>query len=126
MTTLNPGQGFFVSNPSGTASPRMAGPVGNIGTNANALAVGYNIIGISEGKNLAASSAFESASPVSSYDEEQADQVVMMNANGSWRRLIRINGSWYDTATKSSTSLTLTPGQAYYYIRRSTETSVDF
>jgi len=129
-TPLPAGQGFMVSRPSGTESPTFSGPVGNDGSKSLNLAQGYNIIGISEGKGLAASSAFESAAPVGSYDENQADQVVIQNANGSWRRLIRRpNNTWYDTANPNSpanTSLILTPGQSYYYIRVGAGATLDF
>jgi hypothetical protein len=127
---LAAGQAFMVSRPSGSTSPTFTGPVGNDGTGEITLAQGYNIIGISEGKTLAAGSAFETASPVGSFDESLADQVVIMNSNGSWRRLIRRpNGTWYDTANPNSsanTSMTLTPGQGYYYIRRGANTDVRF
>lgn len=128
--TLDPGQAFFITNPGGTQTPAISGPVGNTGEQRLSLAVGFNLIGVSEGKNLAASGAFESAAPVGNYDDELADQVVVLNPNGSWRRLIRRpNGTWYDTANPNSngnTTLTLSPGQAYYYIRRNSTTDLDF
>jgi len=126
-TPLNPGQGFLVYRDSGSASPTFSGPVGNLGTKSNVLSVGYNIIGISEGKSLPASTAFENAAPVGNYDEEQADQVIVLNPDGSFRRLIRLgNNTWYDTETRGATTLTLMPGQAYYYIRRSSGTTLNF
>lgn len=94
-------------------------------TNHNTIEVGFNLIGISEGKTLAASTAFESVTPYGDpgTNESLSDQVVILNSNGSWRRLIRrSNGTWYDTANPNSagnTTLTLEPGKAYYYIRRS-------
>lgn len=128
--TLDPGQAFFVQNPGGTVTPAISGPVGNTGGHTLTLEMGFNLVGVSEGKNLAASTAFESAAPVGNFDEELADQVVVLNANGSWRRLIRRpNGTWYDTANPNSsgnTTLTLTPGQAYYYIRRNSSAELDF
>lgn len=128
--SLAPGQAFFIQNPGGAQTPAISGPVGNTGEQRIPLSVGFNLVGISEGRLLSASSAFESASPVGSFDDEQADQVVVLNADGSWRRLIRRPaGTWYDTAApngKGNTTLTLTPGQAYYYIRRSTATDLDF
>lgn len=128
--TLEPGQGFFLQNAGGETSPAITGPVGNDGGQDLSIAAGYNLIGISEGKNMPAASAFESAEPVGHFDEEQADQVMVLNANGTWRRLIRRpNGTWYDTAYPNSpanTTLSLTPGQTYYYIRRGGNTSVSF
>jgi autotransporter-associated beta strand protein len=126
-TPLNPGQGFLIVRDSGSASPTFSGPVGNLGTEQISLAVGYNLIGISEGKGLPAISAFENAVPVGIYDEEQADQVILLNSNGSFRRLWRLgNGTWYDTETEGATSLILQPGQAYYYIRRNSGTTLSF
>ena len=129
-TPLPEGQAFMVSRPSGSTSPTFTGPVGNDGSSELTLQQGYNIIGISEGKTLAASSVFESASPVGSFDETLADQIVILNSNGSWRRLIRRpSGIWYDTANPNAsgnTSMTLTPGQGYYYLRRSSSTDMNF
>lgn len=131
VTALNAGQGFQVQkNAAGDTQFRVVGPAGNVGTNSNTLVVGYNIIGLSEGKDLPASTAFESASPIGNFSQEQADQVIIQNTNGSYRRLIRRpDGTWYDTANPNSsanTSLILEPGSSYYYIRRSSNTSVTF
>ena len=128
VTTLNPGQGFFVEKASaGDVTVRMTGQVGNDGASQNTLKVGYNVIGLSEGKNLAASSAFESADPEENYNGELADQVILQNSDGSWRRLIRRPpGVWYDTTTRANTTLQLTPGQAYYYLRRAGDATVSF
>jgi autotransporter-associated beta strand protein len=136
LPVLSPGQGFMVHNFGGVASPTFSGPVGNVGTNSIQLAGGttanpaYNIIGISEGKGVAASTAFDGISVVGSFDENLADQVVIMNSNGSWRRLIRRpDGTWYDTGNpngQGETSLILMPGQAYYYIRRGGGATVNF
>jgi len=136
LPVLDPGQGFMVHNLGGAASPTFSGPVGNDGSESIELAGGsvenpsYNIIGISEGKGMAASTAFDGISTVGSFDENQADQIVIMNSNGTWRRLIRRpNGIWYDTGNPNSqgeTSLILMPGQAYYYIRRGGSATLSF
>jgi hypothetical protein len=125
LSTLSPGQGMFINRPSGTTAPVFSGPVGNTGVRTNTVVEGFNLIGLSEGKSLPASTAFESANPYADpgANESLSDQVVIQNANGSWRRLIRRpDGTWYDTNNPNSpanTSLTLEPGKAYYYIRRS-------
>ncbi len=136
LPVLNPGQGFMVFNVGGAASPTFSGPVGNAGTNRIQLAGGsianpaYNIIGVSEGKGLPASTAFDGISVVGSFDEEAADQVVLMDSDGSWRRLIRrADGTWYDTGrpnNRDETNLILLPGQAYYYIRRGSGAELNF
>ena len=124
-TALNPGQGVYIKRSSGTAQPSFAGPVGNTQISTNVIAEGWNIIGYSEGKNLSVSTMFQSpisGTPEGNYDETLADQIVIQNANGTWRRLIRLpNGTWYDYATGGSTTLTIKPGQAYYYYRQSGE-----
>jgi hypothetical protein len=130
--TLEPGQAFFLQTAGAETTLSIAGEVGNDNTKQNTLNVGYNLIGISEGKPLSASTAFESASPVGNAngDENLSDQVVVQRPDGSWRRLIRrSNGTWYDTENPnatSNTSLQLTPGQAYYYIRRSSNSTLTF
>jgi hypothetical protein len=130
--TLEPGQAFFLQTAGAETSVSIAGAVGNDHTKQNSLSVGYNLIGISEGKILSASTAFESASPVgnTNNNETLSDQVVVQRPDGSWRRLIRrSNGTWYDTEHPNSTgntSLLLTPGQAYYYIRRNSTTTLTF
>jgi len=130
--TLEPGQAFFLQTAGAETTLSIAGQVGNDNTKQNTLSVGYNLIGISEGKPLAASAAFENANPFGSAsgDENLSDQVVVQRPDGSWRRLIRLpNGIWYDTENPnatSNTSLQLTPGQAYYYIRRSSTTTLTF
>ena len=124
---MNQGQGFLVIRDSGSASPTFEGPVGNDGLSSITLSEGFNIIGVSEGKALPAVTAFESASPVGNYDEQQADQLILLRSDGSFRRLWRLgNGTWYDTETRGATSLILQPGQAYYYIRRDSETTLSF
>ncbi|MBW7908932.1 MAG: hypothetical protein H3C50_08470 [Kiritimatiellae bacterium] len=125
-TPLPRGQGMYILRNSGaTAFPIFAGPVGNAQTATNTVVEGWNILGYSEGKILPLSGMFEataqvSGTPVGDYDEDAADQIMMANPNGSWRRLIRLpNNTWYDLGTGGATSLQIRPGQAYYYYRQS-------
>jgi hypothetical protein len=98
-----------------------------VGTNAHTLAAGYNLIGLSEGRALSVNTAFSSFTPVANYDERFADQIILQNANGSWRRLVRLpTGVWHDMSTGAASSLTLLPGQSYYYIRRDSPAEVEF
>ncbi len=129
-TPLAPGQAFFIQYASG-AKPIFSGPVGNVNTQTLILAVGHNIIGVSEGKGLAPASAFGNSSmdpdPIGNYNEDLADQLLIQHAGGTWRRLIRQpNGTWYDTQSRATTSVTLMPGEAYYYIRRASSSTVSF
>jgi hypothetical protein len=136
LPVLEPGQGFMVENSGEATAPTFSGPVGNSGTNRVTLAGGsvtnpaFNIIGLSEGMAIPASTAFTNVTVVGDFDENKADQVVMMQPDGSWRRLIRRpDGTWYDTGRPNDageTDLELNPGSAYYYIRRGGEANVDF
>ena len=127
-TPLNAGQAFYLQGASGT-TPVFSGPVGNMGTQSVALAVGFNLLGVSEGKGIAASTGFESALPIGNNNENLADMIVIQHANGTWRRLVRQttpSNRWYDMTTRGATSVILMPGEAYYYIRRTSSTSVRF
>ena len=127
-TPLNPGQAFYLQGASG-AIPVFSGPVGNVGTQSVSLGVGFNLLGVSEGKGIAASTGFESASPIGNNNENLADMIVIQHANGTWRRLVRQttpSARWYDMTTRGATSIILMPGEAYYYIRRTSNTSVSF
>ncbi len=125
-TPLGDGQAYFIEGASGT-TPVFKGPVGNDGSSSQALEIGFNLISVSEGKGLSVTTAFSSANPVGNSDEALADQVILQNSNGSWRRLVRLpTGVWYDMSTPGTASLTLMPGQAYYYIRRNSDTTVTF
>ena len=129
-TPLPDGVAFFVEGASGS-TPVFVGPVGNVGTNDVSLSVGYNLVGLSEGKGLAVGTAFSdtsmSADPVGNGNEALADQIILQNSNGSWRRLVRVStGVWIDMSTGQAASVTLMPGQAYYYLRRDSSSTVSF
>jgi hypothetical protein len=123
---LPAGAGFFVERKSGSATPvTFTGPVGNDGTRTNRLVTGWNMIGLSEGKTLPIKDTFQNANPVGSATEEQADLVVLQNPDGSWRRLIYIqgwgapyDGNWFDLQTFDIVTNKLEPGAAYYYYRQ--------
>ncbi len=132
---LGDGQAFYLQNSGASSSLRFSGRVGNTGEKSASIAQGYNLIGIAEGKQVSASSAFESASPTGSlsevnFDETGSDIVYIQRDNGSWRRLIRrADGTWYDTDNPNSsgnTGLQLQPGQAYYYLRRGGVTTLNY
>lgn len=129
-TPLEAGQAFYLQGAQGS-SPIFAGPVGNVGTQSMGLAVGYNLLGVSEGRGLPASTAFGDAAmtpnPVGNDDYDQGDQLWIQHSNGNWRWLVRLsNGTWYDMTSRSTTAVTLMPGEAYYYIRRTSTATVDF
>ncbi|MDY0148603.1 MAG: DUF11 domain-containing protein, partial [Kiritimatiellia bacterium] len=133
---LPAGQGFWVMRKALTgACITFTGPVGNAGTHRKMLQTGFNLIGLSQGKDLPIMATFQTANPVGGAAEETADQLVFQNPNGSWRRLIYIqgwgapfDGNWFDLGTFQIVTPheVLEPGQAYYYLRRGGVTSVAY
>ncbi len=83
---------------------------------------GMSIIGFPGGRAMAMATAFEApitGRPVASYDETKADTMAFLNADGSWRRLLRLTDqAWYDARTLTNTTLVLQPGQAIFYQRQ--------
>jgi ELWxxDGT repeat protein len=133
---LEPGEGFLLERrTAGTVSPALVGTVGNTGLDSVPLNTGFNLVTVSEGKPIPVTTAFETANPDASYDASLADEVFIQitNPDGStsWKRLIRIPKTgggemWLDTQTGLEASLTLQPGQAYYYKRKGDPTSLGF
>ncbi len=133
---LPAGSGFWVARK--TASNlriTFRGPVGNDGTRTNRIATGWNILGLSEGVDLPLKETFAGAEPLGGACEEAADQLVLQKPDGSWRRLMYVDGwgapydgNWFDlqSFTIVSTNEVLEPGQAYYYLRRGGGTEVEF
>jgi len=106
--------------------PEFRGPVGNRSVSTNTIpAGGYTIIGLSEGKYLNISSAFSDivsgSGPAGSFDENQADSIIILESNGSYVPLQRLpNGTWLDLTTFTTSTRTFTPGRAYWYVRTPT------
>lgn len=123
---LPEGRGLFVERRAVTvARATFTGPVGNDGTKTNTLAAGWNLIGLSEGLTLPVKETFAGANPRGGAGEEAADQLVLQNANGSWRRLIFVqgwgapyDGNWFDLSSFQIVTNKLEPGAAYYYYRQ--------
>lgn len=120
------GQGLMVRRAApSTARLTFSGAVGNDGTRTNRIQEGWNIIGLSEGKNLRIKDALATASPLGGSTEEASDQLVMQNADGSWRRLMYVqgwgapyDGNWFDLSSFQITTNVLEPGAACYYYRQ--------
>jgi len=133
---LAAGQGFWVVRKAGTtARITFTGRVGNDGTQATTLQPGFNLIGLSEGKDLPLKATFAPAQPLGAAVEEGADQIVIQKPNGAWRRLMYIqgwgapyDGNWFDLGTYQivPTTEVLEPGAAYYYLRKGAATTVQF
>ena len=133
---LPAGRGVWVARKEGApAQITFAGPVGNDGTQTTTLQPGFNLIGLSEGKDLPLVQALQNANPAGGPSEETADQIVIQKADGSMRRLMYVqgwgapfDGNWFDLGTFQIVPDTevLQPGDAYYYLRRGEETAVRF
>lgn len=123
---LSAGQGLLVkrSVPS-TAQITATGPVGNDATQTNRVVPGWNIVGLSQGVSLPIKSAMASANPVGAGDELDADMLIMMNSDGSWRRMMYVqgwgspyDGTWFDLQTFQTVTNKFEPGAAAYYYRQ--------
>lgn len=133
---LPAGQGLWVARKSGTSARlSFTGPVGNDGTQSVALQPGFNLIGVSEGKDLPLKETFATANPQGGSVEETADQLVFQNPDGSWRRMMFVtnwgapyDGNWFDLNTFQivPTNEVLEPGEAYFYLRQGEATDVQF
>jgi uncharacterized repeat protein (TIGR01451 family) len=129
-TPLQAGQAFFIEGAAGK-SPTFSGPVGNLNNQSLDLETGYNLVGLSEGRALALNTAFSASSmnpdPDGNNNEDLADQLVIQHSNGTWRRVVRLgNGTWYDMNTRTVTAVVLQPGEACYYLRRNSSSTVSF
>jgi hypothetical protein len=127
---LNPGQGvMLIRNGVGSVRPTFVGPVGNYGTSTNHLVEGFNLIGLSEGRyvTLIGGIGWTNGAPVGSFDETQADQIVIVEPDYQWRRYIYApDGFWYDAQTYNRAyNVYLPPAGAYYYERRSGAGTLD-
>jgi N-acetylneuraminic acid mutarotase len=133
---LSAGQGYVVARKQPTSAwMTFVGPVGNDGTRTNRLNSGWNLIGLSEGKRLPIRETFASAGPVGGISEDDADLLVLQNPDGSWRRLMHVqgwgapyDGNWFDLNSFEmlGPGEVLEPGRAYYYLRRGGPTDVRF
>jgi len=133
---LPAGMGMWVARKTGTdARITFTGPVGNAGTNAVALQPGFNLIGLSEGKDLPLEQTLAGAGPQAGATEETADQLVIQRADGTWRFLMYVtnwgvpyDGRWFDLGSYdvAPSNAMLEPGAAYYYLRRGATTELEF
>ncbi|HPC19363.1 MAG TPA: hypothetical protein PL039_04085 [Kiritimatiellia bacterium] len=128
------GHGFWVRRAAGSpARITFAGAVGNDGRSTTPIFQGWNILGLSEGKEIPLSSTFATANPFGAATEQQADQIVIPMPDGSWRRLIYLqgwgepyDGNWFDLNQFQilSDDEVLEPGAAIYYLRQGEETEI--
>jgi len=133
---LPAGTGFFVERQGEEyAELIFQGPVGNDGTQTHQITPGWNLIGLSEGKDLPLKGTLAPANPLGGAWEEVADQIVIQNPDGSWRWLMFVtnwgpayDGNWFDFSTDQMVPANeaIEPGTAFYYLRRGEETEVEF
>ncbi|MBU0677677.1 MAG: hypothetical protein KJ626_06140 [Verrucomicrobia bacterium] len=126
---LPEGRGFFVArhsmNPTELTFP---GEVGNDGTTTSTIVPGWNLLSFSEGRFLPVQQTFIGAGaggPVGGAAEENADQIVIQRADGSWRRMFFVegwgapyDGNWFDLDSYQITDYEFEPGTAVYYYRQ--------
>jgi len=122
--TLAEGQGYYIYRSGAPVTNRFAGPVGNTGGASLPISTGWNIVGVSQGKNLAFNQMVSNftGTPTAGWSDNAADLIIIDEGNGNWRRIMRYAGgspTWLDLKTFSSPSITITPGQAVYYFRHS-------
>ncbi|MBU0677137.1 MAG: hypothetical protein KJ626_03395 [Verrucomicrobia bacterium] len=130
---IDAGRGFFVARHEGvTARATFAGPVGNDGSHSISVSPGWNMIGLSEGKDLPVEDLFADVNPVGGPAEELADQIVIQRVDGSWRFLFYVDGwgppydgHWFDFDTYDITTYEIQPGDAVYYFRQSSGGSME-
>ena len=133
---LPAGQGVWLARRAGTAARlTFTGRVGNDGSATAALQPGFNLIGLSEGKDISLSQTLATAQPKGGAYEETADQLILPLPNGSWQYLMFVtnwgapyDGNWFDLGTYEivPASETLAPGSAYYYLRRGGATQLEY
>lgn len=133
---LPAGTGFWLARAGATpVQIAFTGPVGNDGTQTNRLVTDWNLIGLSEGRDLPLVQTLASAQPTGGARAATSDQLVIRNPDGTWRRLMYANGwggvyagKWFDLSSFEivSTNEILAPGAACYYLRRGSATNVRF
>lgn len=120
--TFAEGQGFYMNNAGGSVAQRYDGPVGNEGVGTRAISSGWNIIGPSQGKTrtFAQVTGALQGTPAGNWDESLADQIVIDEGGGNFRRIMRTGGgTWLDLKTFATPNVTIQPGQGVYYMKNS-------
>ena len=130
VVTPQAGQGFYIFNSGGSAHAVVfAGELGNdnrttatINPGASSSSGRWNMLALSEGRTVSLASALASekftGTPAGSSDENACDLVVLRNADGSWRRVMRTgSGTWLDLSTGQAPAVNVNPGSALLYYR---------
>ncbi len=125
---LDPGQGFMIYRQAanGSGQIRFFGQVGNTGAESLTIDGGrWNLLNFSQGKTVSGNplpGTTISGSPVASYSFGSADRISYMHTDGSWKIYQRFgDGTWRDLDAPGTAinTITMQPGQGYYYYRQS-------
>jgi hypothetical protein len=136
---LPAGAGMVIARSSASSSTvTFVGSIGNTGNHQLTARPGWNLLALSEGRYLTLSEALAGAGnggPQGGPAEDEADQVVLWEENGTGYWLMYVlgwgapyDGHWVDTGTLQIRDPTLRPGQVIYYFRQTVagEMPVDF
>jgi hypothetical protein len=123
------GQGMLIlRNRASDATATFTGQVGNDRGKQVVVHGGWNLLALSEGRELLLSAAFTGAGaggPVGHAQQGKADQIVMLDEAGTGYWLMRVSGwgapfdgQWVDLITLTIPALKIRPGQVIYYYRQ--------
>lgn len=127
--TFAKGEGFYLFRSGAPVKPRFAGAIGT-NTYTRAIGDGWNIIGPSLGRShtITAVAAALQGTPAGGWEESTADLIVIDEGNGSFRRIMKYNGSpaWLDLRSFTTPNVTIQPGQGVYYFKQPHSTANGF
>jgi hypothetical protein len=126
---LLPGEGVVLQrNETNDVTLTFSGEVGNNGNRQLTIWPGWNLIALSEGRDLDVQTAFASTtngSPVGAATASEADLLVLRTEDGVLHRLMYVqgwgapyDGKWVDLAGNVVSAIKFKPGQSYYYYRQ--------
>ncbi|MFT7515179.1 MAG: G:T/U-mismatch repair DNA glycosylase, partial [Candidatus Omnitrophota bacterium] len=130
-----PGRGYFLLNNSATTKETaFIGPVGNkLASSVEVLSGKWNMITLSEGAVLTLEQAFiqlNGSSLTGSFDETQADLIVKINSDGSFRRLLYAgDNTWRSLDPQDFGEVatdTVNPGESFYFFRYGADMTINF
>ena len=132
---LPPGQGLVLARNAPAASwLTFSGEVGNDLSRQLTIVPGWNLIALSEGRELDIQQAFAHAGdggPIGGTSEADADLLVLQDQAGVIHKLMfaqglgaPYDGKWVDLSNGQVSTLILKPGESYYYYRQPTAGSM--
>lgn len=131
--TLGDGEGYYLNRKTASATTsRFEGLLGNRTDepSTGTISSGWNIIGPSQGRGQTFNQVVDGiVNPATAFSEDQADLIVIDEGNGNWRRIMKYGsgGQWLDLKSFTlSPNVTIEPGQAVYYYRTGSGTTIEF